>query len=119
MINRSGILETNLPSHVETLKEASDRCKENVKMCTLTPFTQPKIWWLFPFADTLDPCQPEAAGEKVKGVRRDLNRKAEHVLCTMGQNEVEIRPLPLHTAGLKGGQPTPPPFPPAAGLRWG
>jgi hypothetical protein len=39
MINRSGILETNLPSHVETLKEASDRCKENVKMCTLTPFT--------------------------------------------------------------------------------
>ena len=41
MINRSGILETNLPSHVETLKEASDRCKENVKMCTLTPFTDP------------------------------------------------------------------------------
>lgn len=50
--------------------------------------------WLFPFADDLDPWLPDAAMEQVKAVRHDLNRKAEHILCTMQNQALVFYPTP-------------------------
>ena len=39
----------------------------------------------------------KTAGDKGKGVRRDLNRKAEHVLCTGEMLMLRLCPLPKWT----------------------
>lgn len=89
----------SLPPVLEQVLGSLDLCQKALAIVQTAPGPQWKEHlvsnkWLFPFADTLDPCQAEAAGEKVKGVRRDLNRKAEHVLCTMQNQALVFYPTP-------------------------
>lgn len=83
-----------LPQTLENVLGSLAFCQQSLAIVQTAPGPEwnahlVKYRWLFPFADTLDSTQRDAAEVKVKGVRRDLNRKAEHVLCTM-QNQALI-----------------------------
>ncbi len=83
-----------LPQTLENVLGSLAFCQQSLAIVQTAPGPEwnahlSKYRWLFPFADTLDSTQRDAAEVKVKGVRRDLNRKAEHVLCTT-QNQALV-----------------------------
>lgn len=89
------------PEPLEDVLGSLDFCQQSLAIVQTAPGPKWKEHllahdWLFPFAATLDPCLPMVAEEKIKVVSNDLNRKAEHVLCTMPNQAMVFYPTTGH-----------------------